>query len=451
MSGRIYDFAAVGLGPFNLGLACLTEPLDDLEGIFLEQNAAFDWHPGMLLEGATLQTPFLSDLVTLADPTNRYSFLNYSKQTGRIYSFYIRESFFLLRNEYNQYCRWAAEQLGNIVFNTRVERIEYSELAGCYVIRAADACTNNSVVYRARKLVLGTGTTPSMPACCHELGDRAVHSSQYLFQKPRLQESSAITVIGSGQSAAEIVNDLLDDIDRDGYRLSWITSSPRFFPLDYSSLTLEMTSPEYVDYFHSLPPDQRDRVLAAQQDLYKGIDRDLISNIRERLYEKQTVGEIDVELRTHCKLVRAEREAASDRLNLEFHQLEQDRLYAHATDTVVLATGYKYAIPGFIEGIADRIRRDDAGRFDVARNYSVDVNGGEIFIQNGELHTHGFVSPDLGMGCYRNSCIIRELTGRECYPIERRIGFQEFGVPDSAWCPVTAREASALHHAGGQS
>ena len=28
MRTTVHDFAAIGLGPFNLGLACLTEPID---------------------------------------------------------------------------------------------------------------------------------------------------------------------------------------------------------------------------------------------------------------------------------------------------------------------------------------------------------------------------------------------------------------------------------------
>jgi lysine N6-hydroxylase len=32
------------------------------------------------------------------------------------------------------------------------------------------------------------------------------------------------------------------------------------------------------------------------------------------------------------------------------------------------------------------------------------------------------------MGCYRNSFIIKELTGKEYYPIEKRIAFQQFEV-----------------------
>jgi lysine N6-hydroxylase len=65
----------------------------------------------------------------------------------------------------------------------------------------------------------------------------------------------------------------------------------------------------------------------------------------------------------------------------------------------------------------------------VQRNYSTGVEPGEIFVQNAELHTHGFVSPDLGMAAYRNSCILREILGCEVYPVERSIAFQEFGAP----------------------
>ena len=71
--------------------------------------------------------------------------------------------------------------------------------------------------------------------------------------------------------------------------------------------------------------------------------------------------------------------------------------------------------------------RDDAGRFAVARDYSID--GGRVFVQNGEEHTHGLTAPDLGFGAWRNSSILASILGNEPYPIERRIAFQEFGIP----------------------
>ena len=79
---HVHDLIGIGVGPFNLGLACLTDPLresDGVSGVFLEARDRFDWHPGMLLDDATLQVPFLADLVTMADPTSRWSFLNYLK------------------------------------------------------------------------------------------------------------------------------------------------------------------------------------------------------------------------------------------------------------------------------------------------------------------------------------------------------------------------------------
>jgi len=131
---QTYDFIAIGIGPFNLGLACLTEPVKELNGLFLDQNDGFDWHTGMMLESAHLQTPFMADLVTLADPTSPYSFLNYLKQQGKLYSFYIRENFFMMRKEFNQYCQWACEQLTSLQFSTRVELVTWDAAQECYLV-----------------------------------------------------------------------------------------------------------------------------------------------------------------------------------------------------------------------------------------------------------------------------------------------------------------------------
>ena len=82
-----------------------------------------------------------------------------------------------------------------------------------------------------------------------------------------------------------------------------------------------------------------------------------------------------------------------------------------------MASGYQYRLPRFIQPIAERIVWQAPERFAVARNYSIDRNGGEVFVQNAGLADHGLVTPDLGMGCYRNACILREICGRE-YAVE---------------------------------
>ncbi len=191
----------------------------------------------MFLDGAHLQTPFMSDLVTLADPTSPYSFLNYLKEKGRLYPFYIRENFYPLRVEYDDYCRWAAGKLTNVRFSTTVSEVTYEDEDEVYVVH-----TEAGDEFRARHLVLGTGTPPYLPEAVAGLGGDFIHNSRYVQHKAELQAKESITLVGSGQSAAEIYYDLLSEIDVHGYELNWVTRSPRFFPLEYTKLTLEMTS-----------------------------------------------------------------------------------------------------------------------------------------------------------------------------------------------------------------
>jgi lysine N6-hydroxylase len=418
---KTYDFVGIGLGPFNLGLACLTEPIAELDGVFLESKPDFEWHAGMFLDGAHLQTPFMSDLVTLADPTSPYSFLSYLKDRGRLYSFYIRENFYPLRVEYDDYCRWAANQLSSVRFNTTVTEVTYDESDELYVVTTAAGDT-----YRGRRLVLGTGTSPHYPEAVEGLGGDFFHNSRYMQNKAELQKKRSITIVGSGQSAAEIYYDLLTEIDVHGYRLNWVTRSPRFFPLEYTKLTLEMTSPEYIDYFRALPEATRYRLTKQQKGLFKGIDGDLINEIFDLLYQKNLGGPVPTRLLTNSSLNRAEYENGT--YTLSFRQEEQEKDYDLQTEGLVLATGYAYAEPEFLAPIQDRLLRDSHGNFDVARNYAIDVTGRGVFLQNAGVHAHSITSPDLGMGAYRNSYLIRELLGFEYYPVEKTIAFQEFAV-----------------------
>ncbi|GAA3517921.1 lysine N(6)-hydroxylase/L-ornithine N(5)-oxygenase family protein [Aquimarina addita] len=425
---NIADFIAIGVGPMNLGLACLTEPIKDLQGIFFDKKEKFNWHAGMLLQDTTLQIPFMADLVTLADPTSPFSFLNYIKEQGRIYSFYIRENFLLLRNEYNQYCQWALSKLSNIHFQTEVISTAYNEAGQYYTVVTKCIKTNEEKVYFCRKLILGTGNQPYVPACCKKLKGKAIHSSSYLSHKSKIQTKKSITVVGSGQSAAEIFYDLLQEIDQRGYELNWITRSPRFFPLEYSKLTLEMTSPEYVDYFFNLPSDKRNDLIKNQKHLYKGINQDLIANIYDLIYTKRLTHDIKINLRTNSEVQEVIYDESLERFYMDIHQHEEDKYYKFQTEELILATGYAYQQPAFIEGIKDQIRWDENQRYDVHRNYAIDHKGTDIFVQNAELYTHGFVTPDLGMACYRNSYIIKELTGTDHYAVEKRIAFQQFEV-----------------------
>ncbi len=414
----MHDFIGIGLGPFNLGLACLTDPVDDLDGVFLEAREELAWHPGMLLDDATLQVPFLADLVTMADPTSRWSFLAYLKQTGNLYPFYIRESFYPLRREYDQYCRWAADRLGTVRFGQAVTEVVHDGQA--YVVRTA-----TGEEHRGRRLVLGVGTTPHVPVSLQGTG---IHSSAYLAHKEELQRLDSITIVGSGQSAAEIYRDLLAESPDHGYHLTWLTRSSRFFPMEYTKLTLEMTSPEYTAYFQGLPAPTRDRLLREQRSLYKGISGDLVDEIFDLHYRLRVQGDGPrTTLLTSTTVQGAASRGATYELECRHDETGED--FSLSTQGLVLATGYAAQVPAFLDPVRDRIAWDERGRYIVSPTYAIDHGGTEIFVQNAEEHTHGFVAPDLGMGAFRNSVIIAAMTGREVYPIEKRIAVQTFGAP----------------------
>lgn len=424
---KIYSVIGIGIGPFNLGLAALIEPVEELSSLFFDQSERFDWHPGLMLDNASLQVPFLADLVTMADPSNPYSFLNYIKESGRLYRFYIRENFFIFRKEYNQYCQWVASKLSNCMFSHKVVSIDYAD--DVYKIVVLNTKTNISETFYCHKIVLGTGTSPHIPAFINqEVLPKVIHTSKYLYFKPEINENSTVTIIGSGQSAAEVFRDLLPET-QNGLQLKWYTRSSHFFPLDNKSkLTLELTSPEYVDHFHNLSEEKRKNLLSRQHGLYKGIDQELINEIFDSLYEMSLEGKpLNVELRSNLKLTSVNKEIEGS-YHLNFTHTELDEPFEDRTDYLIMATGYKYKEPAILSSIENKIQRFENGLFNVNRNYTIDKNGTDIFVQNAELHTHGLSTPDLGMGAYRNSCIINQIAGREIYKVEKRIAFQEFGV-----------------------
>ncbi|ASW73578.1 alcaligin biosynthesis protein [Chryseobacterium piperi] len=433
---KIYDIIGIGIGPFNLGLAALLDPVESVSSLFLDQAEGFNWHPGLMLDNATLQVPFMADLVTMADPKSKYSFLNFLKETDRLYKFYIREDFYILRKEYNLYCQWAANLLPNCLFGKKVENISFNEAEQYYTIDVLDLKNNDVKKYHTKKLALGTGTQPSLPSFMEDKNfPNVIHTSEYLNHKENIINAKSVSIIGSGQSAAEIFQDLLPETNQDLF-MSWFTRPDRFFPMEYSKLTLELTSPEYVDHFYTMSSPQRKALLAKQPPLYKGINFDLINDIFDTLYE-MSVGNVPLNaaLRPSSQLDNILPEGNTYVLN--FTHVQDQATFTHESEYIILATGYKYKEPKFLKGIENHIQRTEEGLFDVSRHYTIDAKE-RIFVQNAELHTHGFVTPDLGMGAYRNAIIVNALAGREVYVVEKRIAFQQFNT-SKAW---TAKHSS---------
>ncbi|MFE0132372.1 SidA/IucD/PvdA family monooxygenase, partial [Streptomyces sp. NPDC059037] len=187
--GEPRDLVGIGIGPFNLSLAALAQPLAGFDAAFYEQRPGFHWHPGLLIDGASLQVPFLADLVTLADPANPWSFLSYLKTRERLFPFYFAERFHIQRAEYDAYCRWASENLPGLHFGHQVDAVRWNTERAVFEVdfTQLDAEGEAEALGRTytRNVAVGVGTAPYVPEPLKPLADApavpVIHSSDYLL------------------------------------------------------------------------------------------------------------------------------------------------------------------------------------------------------------------------------------------------------------------------------
>ncbi|MEY1661355.1 putative histamine N-monooxygenase [Isoalcanivorax beigongshangi] len=430
------DLAGIGIGPFNLGLAALLSRHTHKSAAFFERKPQFSWHQGLLLPGTTLQVPFLADLVTMADPTHPLSYLNYLHQHDRLYRFYYYDQFLIPRQEYDHYCRWAAQQLPACQFGSEVCDVGHDAARERFVVEVESQAGRSR--WYSRDLAIGIGTRPWLPAWAENLTSENIsHAADFSARQSQLSQRKSVTVMGSGQSAAECVLALLQGLTPEqvaaGASIQWVTRSVGFHPMEYSKLGQECFTPAYMDYFTALPRSQRRQLVTEQGLLYKGISASTIAAIYDLLYERSIAGaEPGLRLYSNCEVADAELlPGGAVRLHCRHRQLAQDcRLDC---DAVVAATGYRHAWPHWFEHLKHSVlATDEHGDCLVDSDFIAqrqDGGRGRVFIQNAEVFQHGVGAPDLGIGAYRNAVIVNQLLGQAHYRIPATTAFQHYGLP----------------------
>ncbi|MBU3845612.1 MAG: SidA/IucD/PvdA family monooxygenase [Candidatus Acinetobacter avistercoris] len=444
------DFIGIGLGPFNLSLASLLHQKTKKSYIFFEKKVQFDWHAGMQLPNTILQVPFMADLVSMVDPTSPLSFLNYLKHQQRLYKFYFLEQSHIPRREYNHYCQWVADQLDNIQYQSNVLAI-YPKDVGFEVVVEQRGITHR---YRCRNLVIGPGNVPRLPECLEKIQNieqvQCIHSAEYMTHRKN-QFTGNVVVLGSGQSAAEVFQDLLErqaveDSDHAPFNLHWLTRSPGFFPMEYAPLGLEHFSPDYVNHFFELSDTAKQDQLKEQSLLYKGISAKTIQAIYQKLYH-MTIGQkrSSTHLHQHAELIDA-KVFDDHKVRLYFrHKSTGSEFYLDA-DHVIAATGYHAPQFDFLSQLTPLIEKNEHGHWMISKNYRLKYTGqGQIFGQNLEMHSHGVVTPDLGMGAYRAAIIANQLVGCELYEVGQQAQcFQHFDPESNPHIQVYQPHLKAL-------
>jgi lysine N6-hydroxylase len=386
----LLDVAGVGIGPFNLSVAALLQPLEELQVRFYDRAPEFQWHSGLLFPEATIQVSFLKDLVTLADPTSPYSFLSFLYATKRLYRFINVNYTKVTRVEFNQYFRWVCASLPSLRLGCPVEAIFFDG--------DTLALDTGGEVVRARNVVLGSGLTPVIPECASpHLGPTVFHATRYLKQNVTTA-GQRIAVIGGGQTGAEVFNHLLSDSTRLPRELYWVSRRPNYLPLDESPFTNELFSPNYSNYFFKLPNEDKPPILAQQKLASDGIAKDLLDTIYRKLYELEFLdGKRCVSTLCPNRELIEMSAMADGSWSLALWDEATNQARVINADIVVLCTGADYKPPAYLDPLMDRIPLD-RGRFLIRDDFSIEWDGPEaltIYVQNAARHSPGVAAPPL--------------------------------------------------------
>ena len=419
----MFDILGVGFGPSNLALSvCVREyneqlPLGrlPLQCLFLERQTCFTWHEDMLLDDATMQISYLKDLVTLRDPTSRFSFLNYLKQSGRLEDFINLKTFHPTRHEYSSYLRWVAQQQADQVrYSSRVEEIRLAvEQGGRRHIEVVsrDMQTRHVSTHTARNVVLASGLQPKLPEGIRE--SRIVaHSAHFLSMLERLdgQPVKRFLVVGGGQSAAEVVNYLYDNYQ--DAEIVAVFSGFGYKPADESHFVNQIFDPQLVDMFYDAPEELRAFLLDRHGDTnYSVVDGHLIATLYRKVYE----GKVRNRQRLHLRrLSRLQRLLADDNRATAFIQdARTGSASEESFDAVVLATGYSMPrLTDLVPHANDFAVRDERGEVALDRRYAVKMRGdigGRVYLQGSSERQHGLTATLLSALPIRSQEIMQDI------------------------------------------
>lgn len=429
------DFIGVGIGPFNLSIAALAHEAEGFSSRFFDGRTQFAWHPGMLVPDCHMQTMFLKDLVSAVAPTSPYSFVNYLVKRKKFYRFLTTELRTVSRDEFSDYLRWAAEGMDNLRFNNTVERIAFDERRKLFAVQTSQGETF------ARHVCLGIGKQPHLPACVKSTSPTCFHASEMSLRQPNLS-GKRVTVVGGGQSGADLFLNALRGEWGDVAEISWVSRRNNFNALDEAAFANEYFTPEYVSGFVGLNHAARQKMLDEQKMTSDGITAESLLTIYRELYHRFEVLGLprNARLMPSRSVTGLESRGQGWQLLLEHHL---DKGYdTLESDVVIFATGYRPALPQMLSPLMPRIALRDECSFNVRDDFTVEWDGpkeNHLFAVNASMQTHGIAEPQLSLMAWRAARILNRAMERDLFDlstppalIQWRSGSREKPQPEAA-------------------
>lgn len=401
---HVHDLIGIGFGPNNIALAVhMRERSLPLDFRFLESRPDTRWHPQMMLDSTDIQHAVLRDFITPVEPRSYFSFSNYLKLHDRMLDHLNAPRPFPLRSELADYVCWAARHFDrHVQYNTRVISVSIEQVDGHHVFSIR---TDAGETYLARTVVLGAGRTPRIPSMfAQHLGARVFHLNEYRGRLEELcqqRDRVSVAVIGSSQSAAEIMLDL--HRNEHVKCVHAVTRGLGFRLKDLSPFTERVFFPSFVSWFNQLDEQARS-VLNKQLStaIYNGVDADALHDLYNAWHEDSLGGGERLRMHFFSEVAAVERENNDVQLTLrEAHSQRRDRL---EVDAVVLATGFlrlgpeegAQKVPPLLEHLSSQLEREASGCVRINPDYSVKAmtDGGYPLT----LYVNGYAEASHGVG-----------------------------------------------------
>ncbi|OCL06125.1 L-ornithine 5-monooxygenase (L-ornithine N(5)-oxygenase) [Glonium stellatum] len=460
----LHDLVCIGFGPASLAIAVALHDALDVPGLspdlsslhgrlpkvaFLERQRQFSWHAGMLLPGAKMQITFIKDMATLRNPRSEFTFINYLHENNRLVEFTNLNTFLPQRIEYEDYMRWCAGwfedvvEYGQDVFQIMPEKSPRSNgKIDTFVVMSKNTKTGEITSRRTKQVVIAAGGRPSIPKPFPQRHPRVVHSSQFYYIAPKLlndpRHPYKIAVVGSGQSAAEIFDNLHSHYPN--ARTSLLIKGAALRPSDDSPFVNEIFNPSRVDSTFTQSPALRAATIAEDRNTNYGVVRlELLERIYETIYTQRICyGSSPAEearwphrILPHRSVTRVEDLSASPE-GVKLYVRDNSPLYESGAsigeekedimdvDVVFVATGYARNVHEELLSDARGLMKGgvrEGAKWEVSRDYRVQFAEGKVSEDAGVLlqgcceSTHGLSDTLLSILATRGGEVVKSIFG----------------------------------------
>lgn len=429
---RAFDIVGVGLGPSNLSLAALIADQSKLgdsrsAAVFLERDSTWHWHDNLAFDGTRLQNSLIRDLVTPVDPTSEFSYLNFLKHHGRLLQFLNTGEWRPQRSEFNQYCKWVAENTGIVEWSRNVSHVDWDHENECFAVSVGRS-ERPAETLLAQNLAIGTGLSELVPESLRDVrmssGNRVLLASEIAGERELVASAKVAVVIGSGQTGGEVLEHLLST----GNQLEsviWVTRRSHIRSLE--------TGPFAIDSFsaagharHRNEDIERRRKLAFDMDsLESGLSIETSKSVYRKIYELRHLRGRELQFVVSTNTTVSLPESRNiDGVTGQLVELQNESTSKTLeADIVVIACGFeepRLALLAPLESLGLSVEPP----FELDPDFSLPWRGrsgspaNKIYLHGYGRQAFGVTEPNLTMAAVRSATIVNSFFDRPVYSID---------------------------------